>query len=254
MSTETETETAAAVVEAPSVETPAVATIDPDYSGPILPGTIGDQAAYDAAVAEGRLIELSPLDAAVNGAARAVPAPGAALGLTAEETEAQISLLVSQNKRKEATIANLQAELDAARHTIATSQAAELRALEVARVAPLNSAAIEAFAQGVSRAHGEEPQPARKRRRPFRLELDKRQDGPASFLASAIGTLGLPRIWARVAAAVVPAASVAARELVQSLDDDSPGGARITRDELEEIAELAASRLKRELLEEFIRG
>lgn len=239
----TSTETASPVTEttpAAAAEAPAVATIDPDYSGPIGPGVIADQAAYDAAVASGALIELSPEDVAQLDVSHHLELHEAKQAAEAAKAEA----------------AALRAELAKADEllAIASQERAELRTLKVGRAAPLNSAAVEAFAQGVSRTLVEEPQPARKRRRPFRLELDKRQDSTESLLKTVVGTLGLPRVWARVLGAAAPAIGVAARELVQSLDDDSPGGRRITRDELEEIAELAAARLKTELLEEFIRG
>lgn len=71
-------------------------------------------------------------------------------------------------------------------------------------------------------------------------------------LSDAVRTLGTPAIWTEVLGIVVPIASTAAAGLVRGLHPESPGGAKLTRAELQAIARRAGEQLEDAIIGAFL--
>lgn len=71
------------------------------------------------------------------------------------------------------------------------------------------------------------------------------------LLESVINAAGLPKMWARVGRVAIPVVGGCAAGLVAGLSKDSPGGKKLTRDELEDMAERGAQAFKVAFIREF---
>jgi hypothetical protein len=72
-----------------------------------------------------------------------------------------------------------------------------------------------------------------------------------SLVTAAVGTLGAPGIWGDVLKVVAPIAVDVGSWFAKALHPESPGGAKLTHDELEHLAYRAARQVERALLQEF---
>lgn len=71
-------------------------------------------------------------------------------------------------------------------------------------------------------------------------------------LLGAIGTLGAPAVWGTVLKVAAPVALDAAAGIVKGLHPDSPGGVRLTKNELRAIARRAAEHFEEALFGAFL--
>lgn len=78
----------------------------------------------------------------------------------------------------------------------------------------------------------------------FHAVRDAEAETHKATLLSAIGTLGLPGAWARALSALAPIAADTAAQVVKATHEESPGGGKITKDELKAIARREALKVE----------
>lgn len=84
--------------------------------------------------------------------------------------------------------------------------------------------------------------------RGFHAVRDAEAEGHKATLLGLVSTAGLPAAWAKSLGALVPIAADAAAQVVKATHPESPGGSKITKEELRAIAKREAAKVEAALV------